>query len=294
MGNQWLESAFPLPKSLSELKVLVWKLVWKYLFETSTTPGSKSWDSPYLAWHSMYLFLQDLINKYITLRAASMHELQLFYIRVICSYLVSWLFHEHEHVKVSSIQPFSIWQCPEPSRKLLFKGKLGNGLLIFQGEQAILLNNKWWKTYNAIWLHASACGSSPSSATPWLTSSPLHCLCKYIESIFSKRFIVWQIFLEPCSQVLSCQQVEVEPLSADDWEILVIQKFKLFSSPNAFKQGGVLHSCPLPLPPPSNVFSECFLLLFSLWFRSSLVYKFHYETQLSSNMKCFLTFCNVL
>uniref|UniRef100_A0A7M4F545 Peroxisomal biosis factor 1 n=1 Tax=Crocodylus porosus TaxID=8502 RepID=A0A7M4F545_CROPO len=31
-----------------------------------------------------------------------------------------------------------------------------------------------------------------------------------------------QVFLEPCSQVLSCQQVEVEPLSADDWEILVI------------------------------------------------------------------------
>ncbi|XP_075778490.1 peroxisomal ATPase PEX1 isoform X8 [Pelodiscus sinensis] len=30
-----------------------------------------------------------------------------------------------------------------------------------------------------------------------------------------------QIFLEPCSQAVSCQQVEVEPLSADDWEILI-------------------------------------------------------------------------
>uniref|UniRef100_A0A8C2TDE2 Peroxisomal biosis factor 1 n=1 Tax=Coturnix japonica TaxID=93934 RepID=A0A8C2TDE2_COTJA len=30
-----------------------------------------------------------------------------------------------------------------------------------------------------------------------------------------------QVFVEPCSHVSSCQQVEVEPLSADDWEILV-------------------------------------------------------------------------
>ncbi|XP_036921953.1 peroxisome biogenesis factor 1 isoform X2 [Sturnira hondurensis] len=29
-----------------------------------------------------------------------------------------------------------------------------------------------------------------------------------------------QVFLKPCSHVVSCQQVEVEPLSADDWEIL--------------------------------------------------------------------------
>ncbi|CAI5788735.1 peroxisome biogenesis factor 1 isoform X1 [Podarcis lilfordi] len=38
-----------------------------------------------------------------------------------------------------------------------------------------------------------------------------------------------QIFLEPCSQVLSCQQVEVEPLSADDWEILELHAFSLES-----------------------------------------------------------------
>ncbi|XP_062461082.1 peroxisomal ATPase PEX1 isoform X4 [Pezoporus occidentalis] len=30
-----------------------------------------------------------------------------------------------------------------------------------------------------------------------------------------------QVFIEPCSHVSSCQQVEVEPLSADDWEILI-------------------------------------------------------------------------
>ncbi|XP_036285333.1 peroxisome biogenesis factor 1 isoform X6 [Pipistrellus kuhlii] len=30
-----------------------------------------------------------------------------------------------------------------------------------------------------------------------------------------------QVFLKPCSHVVSCQQVEVEPLSADDWEILI-------------------------------------------------------------------------
>uniref|UniRef100_A0A8C8SI75 Peroxisomal ATPase PEX1 n=1 Tax=Pelusios castaneus TaxID=367368 RepID=A0A8C8SI75_9SAUR len=36
-----------------------------------------------------------------------------------------------------------------------------------------------------------------------------------------------QIFLEPCSQVLSCQQVEVEPLSADDWEILELHASSL-------------------------------------------------------------------
>ncbi|XP_004431397.1 PREDICTED: peroxisome biogenesis factor 1 isoform X1 [Ceratotherium simum simum] len=29
-----------------------------------------------------------------------------------------------------------------------------------------------------------------------------------------------QVFLKPCSHVVSCQQVEVEPVSADDWEIL--------------------------------------------------------------------------
>ncbi|XP_075809757.1 peroxisomal ATPase PEX1 isoform X3 [Microtus pennsylvanicus] len=29
-----------------------------------------------------------------------------------------------------------------------------------------------------------------------------------------------QVFLRPCSHVVSCQQVEVEPLSEDDWEIL--------------------------------------------------------------------------
>ncbi|XP_062983001.1 peroxisomal ATPase PEX1 [Elgaria multicarinata webbii] len=38
-----------------------------------------------------------------------------------------------------------------------------------------------------------------------------------------------QIFLEPCPQVLSCQQVEVEPLSADDWEILELHAFSLES-----------------------------------------------------------------
>lgn len=31
----------------------------------------------------------------------------------------------------------------------------------------------------------------------------------------------FQVFLKPCSHVVSCQQVEVEPVSADDWEILV-------------------------------------------------------------------------
>ncbi|XP_054847585.1 peroxisomal ATPase PEX1 [Eublepharis macularius] len=38
-----------------------------------------------------------------------------------------------------------------------------------------------------------------------------------------------QIFLEPCSSVLSCQQVEVEPLSADDWEILELHASSLES-----------------------------------------------------------------
>ncbi|XP_053117738.1 peroxisomal ATPase PEX1 isoform X2 [Hemicordylus capensis] len=38
-----------------------------------------------------------------------------------------------------------------------------------------------------------------------------------------------QIFLEPCSQVLSCQQVEVEPISADDWEILELHASSLES-----------------------------------------------------------------
>nr|XP_006114531.1 peroxisome biogenesis factor 1 isoform X2 [Pelodiscus sinensis] len=36
-----------------------------------------------------------------------------------------------------------------------------------------------------------------------------------------------QIFLEPCSQAVSCQQVEVEPLSADDWEILELHASSL-------------------------------------------------------------------
>ncbi|XP_061853223.1 peroxisomal ATPase PEX1 isoform X2 [Colius striatus] len=36
-----------------------------------------------------------------------------------------------------------------------------------------------------------------------------------------------QVFLEPCSHVSSCQQVEVEPLSADDWEILELHAFSL-------------------------------------------------------------------
>ncbi|XP_074840846.1 peroxisomal ATPase PEX1 isoform X2 [Carettochelys insculpta] len=36
-----------------------------------------------------------------------------------------------------------------------------------------------------------------------------------------------QIFLEPCSQVWSCQKVEVEPLSADDWEILELHASSL-------------------------------------------------------------------
>lgn len=36
-----------------------------------------------------------------------------------------------------------------------------------------------------------------------------------------------QVFLEPCSQVLSCQQVEVEPLTTDDWEILELNAFSL-------------------------------------------------------------------
>nr|XP_020640891.1 peroxisome biogenesis factor 1 isoform X2 [Pogona vitticeps] len=35
-----------------------------------------------------------------------------------------------------------------------------------------------------------------------------------------------QIFLEPCCQVLSCQQVEVEPLSPDDWEILIPEELR--------------------------------------------------------------------
>ncbi|NWX82467.1 PEX1 factor, partial [Nothoprocta pentlandii] len=36
-----------------------------------------------------------------------------------------------------------------------------------------------------------------------------------------------QVFLEPCSHVSSCQQVEVEPLSADDWEILELNASSL-------------------------------------------------------------------
>ncbi|XP_062425100.1 peroxisomal ATPase PEX1 isoform X2 [Rhea pennata] len=36
-----------------------------------------------------------------------------------------------------------------------------------------------------------------------------------------------QVFLEPCSHVSSCQQVEVEPLSADDWEILELHTSSL-------------------------------------------------------------------
>nr|XP_025954445.1 peroxisome biogenesis factor 1 isoform X3 [Dromaius novaehollandiae] len=36
-----------------------------------------------------------------------------------------------------------------------------------------------------------------------------------------------QVFLEPCSHVSSCQQVEVEPLSADDWEILELHTTSL-------------------------------------------------------------------
>uniref|UniRef100_A0A6J0SWW8 Peroxisomal ATPase PEX1 isoform X2 n=1 Tax=Pogona vitticeps TaxID=103695 RepID=A0A6J0SWW8_9SAUR len=35
-----------------------------------------------------------------------------------------------------------------------------------------------------------------------------------------------QVFLEPCCQVLSCQQVEVEPLSPDDWEILIPEELR--------------------------------------------------------------------
>lgn len=33
--------------------------------------------------------------------------------------------------------------------------------------------------------------------------------------------MVFQGFVRPCHQVLSVQQVMVEPLSSDDWEILV-------------------------------------------------------------------------
>ncbi|KAF6086546.1 peroxisomal biogenesis factor 1 [Phyllostomus discolor] len=36
-----------------------------------------------------------------------------------------------------------------------------------------------------------------------------------------------QVFLKPCSHVMSCQQVEVEPLSADDWEILELHAASL-------------------------------------------------------------------
>ncbi|NXY88450.1 PEX1 factor, partial [Alcedo cyanopectus] len=36
-----------------------------------------------------------------------------------------------------------------------------------------------------------------------------------------------QVFLEPCSHVSSCQQVEVEPLSTDDWEILELHASSL-------------------------------------------------------------------
>nr|XP_048292513.1 peroxisome biogenesis factor 1 isoform X4 [Myodes glareolus] len=36
-----------------------------------------------------------------------------------------------------------------------------------------------------------------------------------------------QVFLRPCSHVVSCQQVEVEPLSEDDWEILELHAISL-------------------------------------------------------------------
>ncbi|XP_049624818.1 peroxisomal ATPase PEX1 [Suncus etruscus] len=36
-----------------------------------------------------------------------------------------------------------------------------------------------------------------------------------------------QVFLRPCSHVVSCQQVEVEPISADDWEILELHAASL-------------------------------------------------------------------
>lgn len=36
-----------------------------------------------------------------------------------------------------------------------------------------------------------------------------------------------QVFLKPCSHVVSCQQVEVEPVSVDDWEILELHATSL-------------------------------------------------------------------
>ncbi|XP_065522445.1 peroxisomal ATPase PEX1 isoform X3 [Lathamus discolor] len=49
----------------------------------------------------------------------------------------------------------------------------------------------------------------------------------HLPPVLASHLRLQQVFIEPCSHVSSCQQVEVEPLSADDWEILELHASSL-------------------------------------------------------------------
>ncbi|KAM5302449.1 peroxisomal ATPase PEX1 isoform 3-T3 [Glossophaga mutica] len=78
-----------------------------------------------------------------------------------------------------------------------------------------------------MWGSERLVGAGESGAVVTVAFTNAHdCFLRLPRRLVSQLHLL-QVFLKPCSHVVSCQQVEVEPLSADDWEILELHAASL-------------------------------------------------------------------
>ncbi|PKU40974.1 peroxisome biogenesis factor 1 [Limosa lapponica baueri] len=69
-------------------------------------------------------------------------------------------------------------------------------------------------------------GAAGAAAVTVVLSGARDCFLR-LPPVLASHLRLQQVFLEPCSHVSSCRQVEVEPLSTDDWEILELHASSL-------------------------------------------------------------------
>ncbi|KAM9024812.1 peroxisomal ATPase PEX1 isoform 5-T5 [Ara ararauna] len=69
-------------------------------------------------------------------------------------------------------------------------------------------------------------GGAAAAAVTVVLSRTRDCFL-HLPPVLASHLRLQQVFIEPCSHVSSCQQVEVEPLSSDDWEILELHASSL-------------------------------------------------------------------
>ncbi|KAM9574531.1 peroxisomal ATPase PEX1 isoform 3-T3 [Guaruba guarouba] len=69
-------------------------------------------------------------------------------------------------------------------------------------------------------------GGAAAAAVTVVLSRTRDCFL-HLPPVLASHLRLQQVLIEPCSHVSSCQQVEVEPLSSDDWEILELHASSL-------------------------------------------------------------------